>query len=90
MAIIMGGRQFTDVDLQRMAGDIATQLRDQATRGMQFKAQLETWTEQDLLQLGLTAEEINAIKGFYIGDLPGIYNALTTSTWIKQLLGLGV
>lgn len=86
----MGGKQFTDVDLQRMAGEIATNMRDSATRAMQFKAQLETWPDQDLLDLGLQQNEINAIKGFYIGDAPGIYNALTASVWIKQLLGLGV
>ena len=44
----------------------------------------------DLIELGLTQPEIDAIKGFYIGDLPAIAAALQASTWIKQLLGTGV
>ena len=90
MAINQGGRQFTYADLQRTAGDIATNMRDSATRAMQFKAQLETWPDSDLILLGLTQEQINAIKGYYVGDAPAIYDALVASVWIKQLLGLGV
>jgi hypothetical protein len=89
MAIVMGGRQFTAEQLQQQAGDLAAQLRDAATRGMQFKAQLETWPDADLLAMGLSQEETNAIKGFFVGDLPAIYNLVTGSTWIKQLLGVG-
>lgn len=90
MPIIQAGKQFTADQLQEAAGNLAAMLRDTATDGMQLKAQLETWTEADLVTLGLTVEEINAIKGFFIGDLPTIYNALVASTWIKQLLGTGV
>jgi hypothetical protein len=90
MAIVQGGKQFTAEDLQRQAGDLASLIRDGATRGMQLKAQLETWPDADLIALGLAQEEINAIKGFFVGDLPGIYGLVTGSTWIKQLLGTGV
>ena len=90
MAIVQAGKQFTAEDLQRDAGNNAAMLRDHAVDGMQVKAQLESWTDADLITLGLTQEEIDAIKGFYIGDLPGIYNILTASTWIKKLLGTGV
>lgn len=90
MAIIQAGKQFTADELQQQAGNLAAMLRDHATDGMQLKAQLETWPDADLITLGLTQDEINAIKGFYVGDLPAIYNAITASTWIKQLLGIGV
>jgi hypothetical protein len=90
MAIVQAGKQFTAEDLQRTAGELAALVRDGATRGMQLKAQLETWPDADLIALGLAQEEINAVKGFYIGDVPAIYNLVTGSTWIKQLLGTGV
>lgn len=90
MAIVQAGRQFTAEDLQRTAGDLASLLRDAATRGMQLKAQLETWTEADLITLGLALEEVNAIKGFFVADVPPIYTAISDSLWIKQLLGTGV
>ena len=90
MAIVQAGNQFTVDDLQRTAGRLAQAMRDSATDGMQLKAQLETWPDADLLALGLTQEEANAIKGFFIGDVPAIYAQITGSTWIKQLLGTGV
>jgi len=90
MAIVQAGKQFTADELQQQAGNLAAMLRDHATDGMQLKAQLETWPDADLIALGLTQPEIDAIKGFFIGDLPAIYTALTASTWIKQLLGTGV
>ena len=90
MAIVQAGKQFTADQLQEQAGTIAAFLRDHATEGMQLKSQLETWPDADLIALGLTQEEVNAIKGFYVGDMPGIYDAITSSTWIKQLLGTGV
>lgn len=90
MAIVQAGKQFTAADLQQTAGNLASMLRDHATDGMQLKAQLETWPDADLIALGLEQAEIDAIKGFFIGDLPAIYNALVASTWIKRLLGTGV
>ena len=97
MAIIQAGKQFTADDLQLTAGNIAAMLRDHATDGMQLRAQLMTWTDADLIALPpgpngnpLTQEEVNAIKGFYVGDMPAIYDLITNSTWIKQLLGTGV
>ena len=97
MAIIQAGKQFTIDDLQRDAGNLAAMLRDHATDGMQLRAQLLTWPDADLIAMPpgpsgnpLTQEEVNAIKGFFVGDLPAIYDAITASTWIKQLLGTGV
>lgn len=90
MPIVQAGKQFTADELQQTAGNIAAFLRDHATDGMQLKAQLETWPDADLIALGLTQSEINAIKGFFVGDMPAIYNLITSSSWIKQLLGTGV
>lgn len=90
MAIIQAGKQFTKDDLQRIAGDIAAHLVNFTQDGTDFSRQLQTWTDADLIALGLEQDEINAIKGFYVGDLPAIDHALAASTWLKQLLGLGV
>jgi hypothetical protein len=88
--IIQAGKQFSADELQLTAGNLAAMLRDHATDAMQLKAQLETWPDPDLIELGLTQSEIDAIKGFFIGDVPAIYDAISASTWIKQLLGMGV
>jgi hypothetical protein len=90
MAIVQAGKQFTKEDLQRTAGDLASMIRDHIQSGMDFKIQLESWPDPDLVILGLTQEQVNAIKGFYIGDLPGLQNLLAQSVWIKQLVGTGV
>ena len=90
MAIVQAGRQFTADQLQASAGDIASIIRDGITRGDQLRVQLESWPDGDLITLGLTIEEINAIKGFYVGDLPALREQLAASAWIKQLLGTGV
>ena len=90
MAIVQAGKQFTVEDLQRTAGDLASMIRDHVQSGMDFKLQLESWPDADLVELGLDQAEINAIKGFYVGDLPAIQALLAQSTWIKQLVGLGV
>jgi len=90
MPITQAGKQFTSADIKTTAGNLAAMLRDIAQDGLDFKTQLETWPDADLVTLGLTQDEINAIKGFYVGDLPAIASALQASTWIKQLLGTGV
>lgn len=90
MAIVMAGRQFTADELQRAAGDLAVQLRDVLARGDGLRVQLGSWPDADLVLLGLTQEEINAIKGFYVGDLPAIAAAMQGSLWVKQLLGTGI
>jgi len=90
MAITQAGKQFTADDVQRTAGDLAAVLRDTVQRGNNFKVQLESWPEADLVELGLSLEDINAIKGFYVGDLPAITALVQSSVWIKQLLGTGV
>ena len=90
MAIIQGGKQFTAEDLQRQAGDLASLMRDTVERSNNLKVQLETWPDADLIALGLAQEEINAIKGWFVGDIPALTNLVRGSTWIKQLLGTGV
>jgi hypothetical protein len=90
MAIVQAGKQFTAEDLKRTAGDTATFIRLYLQNATDFRIQLESMPDADLIVLGLTQEEINAIKGFYIGDIPAIVAAFTGSTWVKQLLGTGV
>lgn len=90
MAIVQAGNKFTKDDVYRTAGRIASAVRDSVQEGNQFRVQLESWPDADLLGLGLTQEEVNAIKGFFVGDLPPIMNALQASVWLKQLLGTGV
>jgi hypothetical protein len=89
MAIVQAGKQFTAADVKQQAGHLASLLQTYLQDGNEFRAQLESWPDPDLIELGLAQEEINAIKGFFVGDLPTMYNALIASTWIKQLLGTG-
>ena len=90
MAIVQGGKQFTSNDLLFTAGQLATTLRNAIQQANAYKIQLESWPDADLLTLGLTQEQINAQKGFYVGDLTDIYDAFANSTWVKQLLGTGL
>lgn len=90
MALVQAGKQFTADDLKRAAGDTAGYLALYLENGLGLKAQLESFPDADLVALGLSQDEINAIKGFYIGDLPAISQAFSTSAWVKQLLGTGV
>jgi hypothetical protein len=90
MAIVQAGKQFTSDDIQRQAGELAALLQSTIGRADAFRVQLESWPDADLILLGLTQEETNAIKGFYVGDLPALRNLFTGSTWVKQLLGTGV
>jgi hypothetical protein len=90
MPIIQAGKQFTAADLQQTAGNLAAMIRDHVQDGTDLATQLQTWPDADLVALGLAQEQIDAIKGFYIGDLPALQAALAASTWIKQLIGLGV
>lgn len=90
MAIVQAGRQFTADSIQANAGDLAANIRDYIQRGDNFRVQLESWPDADLIAMGLTQEEINAIKGFFVGDLPALRDLLKSSTWIKQLIGTGL
>jgi hypothetical protein len=90
MPIVQAGKTFTKDDLKQTAGNLASMIRDHVQSGLDFKTQLESWPDADLVALGLAQDEINAIKGFYVGDLPAIANLLSASSWIKQLLGTGV
>lgn len=89
MPIVQAGNQFTKEDLQRTAGRLATAIRDSVQEGLDLKVQLETWPDADLTAMGLSQDEVNAIKGFFVGDLPNIATLIQQSVWIKQLLGLG-
>lgn len=90
MSITQAGRQFTVEDVQRTAGNLAAQILQATQQGSNFRVQLESWPDADLVEMGLSQEEINAIKGFYVGDLPAIAALLASSVWIKQLVGTGV
>jgi len=90
MAVVQAGKQFTAEDIHQSAGALATKLRDAVSQGGEFRVQLESWPDADLIVMGLSQDEINAIKGFFVGDLPAIAGLLQASTWIKQLLGTGV
>lgn len=90
MAIVQAGKTFTKDDLKFTAGDLATKLTDLVQQCGDYQRQLQSWADPDLIALGLTQEEVNAHKGFFIGDLPAIQDTLAASTWIKQLLGTGV
>ena len=90
MPITQAGKQFTAADLKATAGNLAALLTGVSEDGLAFKTQLETWPDGDLVTMGLSQDEINAIKGFFVGDLPAIAAALQASIWIKQLLGTGV
>lgn len=90
MPIVQAGKQFTADDVRATAGNLASVLTDVVQQGGDFRMQLESWPDADLVVLGLTQEQINALKGFFVGDLPAIATLLSQSVWIKQLLGTGV
>jgi hypothetical protein len=90
MPITQAGKQFTSADLKATAGNLAALLLGVTQDGGDFSTQLQSWPDADLITLGLSQDEINAIKGFFVGDLPAIAASLQASTWIKQLVGLGV
>jgi hypothetical protein len=90
MAIVMAGKQFTADQMQSQAGDLASLLRDTLERSNNYRIQLESMPDADLIELGLSQEEVNAIKGYFIGDIPTLFNQFASSSWVKQLLGTGV
>jgi hypothetical protein len=90
MAIVQAGKTFTATELKSVAGGLAAALQTATTEGSAFRIQLESWPDADLVALGLAQDEINAIKGFFVGDLPTIVTQLQASAWIKQLVGTGV
>lgn len=90
MPIVQAGKQFTKDDLLATAGTLASMITDHIQSASDFSVQLQTWTDADLLELGLHQDQVDAIKGFYVGDLAPIKTALQASTWLKKLVGLGV
>jgi hypothetical protein len=89
MAIVQAGRQFTAADLERTGGQLATAIRNALQEADNYRLQLESWPDADLIELGLDQPQINAHKGFYTGDLPALVDAFAASAWVKQLLGTG-
>jgi hypothetical protein len=90
MAITQAGKQFTADQLQQTAGNLAAMILSAVQQGGNLRVQLESWPDADLVTLGLSQEEINALKGFFVGDLPAIAAQLSASVWLKQLVGVGV
>jgi predicted RNA-binding Zn ribbon-like protein len=90
MPIVQAGKTFTKDDLKFTAGKLAADITDIVQACGDYQRQLQTWVDADLVAMGLTQDEINAQKGFFIGDLPTIQDTLLNSTWIRQLLGTGV
>ena len=90
MAIVQAGKQFTAQDLLATAGNIAALIHGSVQDAGDFRVQLESWPDAELITLGLSQEQVNAIKGFYVGDVPAIAALIAQSVWIKQLVGLGV
>ena len=90
MAITQAGKQFTADQLQLTAGNLAAMILQAVQQGGNLRVQLESWPDSDLIELGLSQEETNALKGFFVGDLPAIAAQLSASVWLKQLVGTGV
>lgn len=90
MALVQAGKQFNKDSIKAAAGSIATQMRDILHSATEFKKFLDASPDADLVTLGLTQEEVNAIKGFYIGEASGLKTSFDGFIWIKQLLGLRV
>jgi hypothetical protein len=90
MAIVQAGKQFTAADIKQTAGNLAAFLVDTAQNGTDFGGQMSTMADADLVALGLTTDEVAAIKGFYAGELPPIVQLIKDSFFLRSLIGLGV
>ena len=88
--IVQAGKTFDAADIKFAAGNLASHLRDHFQQAEQFRAQLVTMADADLVTLGLSQDEVNAIKGFYNGDLPAIREDFNGASWLPKLLGLGI
>jgi hypothetical protein len=53
MAIVQAGKQFTAADLKNSAGHVAAMLTQFVEDGNGLRAQLESWPDPDLIELGL-------------------------------------
>lgn len=90
MAIVQAGKTFTKDDIKYAAGNIASRLRDHFQQAEQFRTQMISFADADLIALGLTQAEVDAIKGLYNGDLPPIRTSFNNASWLTRLLGIGV
>jgi hypothetical protein len=89
MAIVQAGKQFTKDDITLMAGNLASMIVDHVQTGMDFGNQLASMTDADLVALGLTQDQVTAIKGFFPGELTPIANLIRDSFFLRSLIGLG-
>jgi hypothetical protein len=90
MPIIQAGKQFTAASLKETAGNLASMMADTIQSGTDFASQIASWTDEDLVALGMTAEEAAAVRGFYVSELPAVKTALESSFFLRSLIGLGV
>jgi hypothetical protein len=90
MPIIQAGKQFTAASLKETAGNLAAMMTDTIQSGTDFASQIASWTDEDLVALGMTPEEAAAVRGFYVSELPAVKTALESSFFLRSLIGLGV
>jgi hypothetical protein len=90
MPIIQAGKQFTAADVKSTAGNLASLLVGVAQDCTDFGSQLATFPDADLETLGLSTDEIAALKGFFNAELTGITTPIKDSFFLRSLLGLGV
>jgi hypothetical protein len=90
MPIVQAGKQFTKDDILQTSGNLAAFLVDTVQNGTDFGNQINTMADPDLVALGLTQEQIDAIKGFYVSELAPIAALIRDSFFLRSLIGLGV
>jgi hypothetical protein len=90
MPIIQAGKQFTESDVKEFAGNNVSMIRDLLQQAEQFREFLAATPDADLIDFGLTQDEVNIIKGAFIGELPQLRALFNSTTWAKRLLGIGV
>lgn len=91
MPLVQAGKTFTGPDLKKTAGELAAHLLNNFQQAEAFRAQLATFVDADVVALGgITQPELDAIKGFFVGDIPGMRTTFLASAWLRRLLGLGV
>ena len=90
MPIVQAGKQFTAETVLQTSGNLAAMLVDTVQSGSDFGGQMNTMADADLVALGLSQEQIAAIKGFYVSELAPIAALIRDSFFLRSLIGLGV
>ena len=88
--IVQAGKQFTAATILETSGNLASFLVDTVQNGTDFGSQMNTMADADLVELGLSQEQIAAIKGFYVSELAPIAALIRDSFFLRSLIGLGV